>query len=835
MANTTKLITVKIDLDTLSAEDSAKVLKIHIQQLKDNVSKATVGTAKYETALKRLNSTLDKTGASTKRVTQDTNAETQAHHNSSAAIQKEIAEQRKLQATLDVTSKEYKQTGLQIASLNAKMNQSSSATGLASSSALEFGRVISDAPYGIRGVANNISQLSSQLSYAAIAIDATTGKAIGFTGAMKNMWAAMMGPLGILLAFQAVIAAVDYFYGSTKKAEEATDDLSDAFSKLYGEITESILKLETYAEVYEEATAGSNRHTAALKELKDLGFDPATDAIGDFIEKQKELVIVEATLGEYGDTIKKLADARAMSDDMIAESNENLAKERAALTEAEVYAAKVQEITGEFQFVSQAKYNDALKETQRLTKLRANIFLNEADAAEEYKNKLEELLDLTNNKTSKSGKNRRVADFEARNLDMWNEALAFSKKQLQLQDKTDEERLIATQKYETLALQVKKDAFIEAEAIKLRKYISKNPNKKDEATAEFDRAALVAEEQFQMALSSLGILHSEQRFGQQRDAFNSFSETMLEEKLSTAQAQSDALKELDKQIGGYDSLRYMHEKQREVWALEDIQFEEDQARLSDKLYEEYGNWKQVNDILAENKSQYEIERMQGEIDLEQQKIDRKMEINMEYMSWVEGMGSTLAGLAKKDTALAIAALAMQKGAAIANIVIKTSAANAEISSDSAKSAAKAMSEGKASILGGLALMGNPATAIIGAAMQTAGTAAMTGAAAIKAGAATSIAKNNVGAGISIAKIAATTLTSALSPSGGGSGDSGGGGGGGGSTFTPSFNVVGNSGENQLAQSISGQVNSPTRAFVVYDDITEAGDLQNNAISTSGLG
>ena len=246
MANTTKLITVKIDLDTLSAEDSAKVLKIHIQQLKDNVSKATVGTAKYETALKRLNSTLDKTGASTKRVTQDTNAETQAHHNSSAAIQKEIAEQRKLQATLDVTSKEYKQTGLQIASLNAKMNQSSSATGLASSSALEFGRVISDAPYGIRGVANNISQLSSQLSYAAIAIDATTGKAIGFTGAMKNMWAAMMGPLGILLAFQAVIAAVDYFYGSTKKAEEATDDLSDAFSKLYGEITESILKLHDY-------------------------------------------------------------------------------------------------------------------------------------------------------------------------------------------------------------------------------------------------------------------------------------------------------------------------------------------------------------------------------------------------------------------------------------------------------------------------------------------------------------------------------------------------------------------------------------------------------------
>ena len=95
MANTTKLITVKIDLDTLSAEDSAKVLSIHIQQLKDNVSKATVGTKKHEAALERLNATIKKTDVSTQRLTQDTNAETKAHNNSAIAINKEIAEQNR--------------------------------------------------------------------------------------------------------------------------------------------------------------------------------------------------------------------------------------------------------------------------------------------------------------------------------------------------------------------------------------------------------------------------------------------------------------------------------------------------------------------------------------------------------------------------------------------------------------------------------------------------------------------------------------------------------------------------------------------------------------------
>lgn len=54
------------------------------------------------------------------------------------------------------------------------------------------------------------------------------------------------------------------------------------------------------------------------------------------------------------------------------------------------------------------------------------------------------------------------------------------------------------------------------------------------------------------------------------------------------------------------------------------------------------------------------------------------------------------------------------------------------------------------------------------------------------------------------------------------------------SFTPSFNVVGNSNENQLAQSISNQTNSPTRAYVVYEDIEEAGNVQNQSVESSGI-
>ena len=821
MANTTKLITVKINLDTLSAEDSAKVLKVHIQQLKDNVEKAAVGTKKHDAALERLNATLKKTGASTKRVTQETNAEAQAHKNSSTAIQREIAEQKKIQSTLDVTSTKYKQTTLRIAGLNAKMNQSSSATGLASSSALEFGRVISDAPYGIRGVANNVSQLASQLSYAAIAIDATTGKAIGFTGAMKNMWAAMMGPLGILLAIQTVIAALDYFAGSTKKAEEGIKDLTDSgvtelTTKLYvldRALKDSNVSLENKAKLVKDAN----------EELGDLNLTMGEN--GELTEDGK------IALENYVLSLEKTAQASAavsMMTDLMKEQMKAEILGVEGLSFAESVPAMLAQLFGDFSG-SASLAGKAIESNISEVKGKIDGLYNYID-----KNNLFDSI------FGEKGKGKEKAEkafkvFKASFLDFQSQILALQKSSATLLINNELDRLDEEAEYEQKAIDLKLSKYVDNLDRKLELFLQGDRTEEERIQARVnyqvavDKAELDADkahdEQKYNSQVIRQIKADEQKLKIEKDYFSALK-SFKEQEFSEYE---DLLDE-----NNLDSLDFLQAKQQELWALEDANREENKHRRIQDLYDVGYSVQEVESLLWLEDMERQSERNSQEVEMEQQKADAKMSILMEYMSWVEGTGSILAGLAKKDTALAIAALAMQKGAAIANIVIKTSAANAEISSDSAKSAAKAMSAGKASILGGLALMGNPATAIIGAAMQTAGTAAMTGAAAIKAGAATSIAKNNVGAGISIAKIAATTLTSALSPSGGGGGG-GSGDSGGGTTFTPSFNVVGNSGENQLAQSISGQVNSPTRAFVVYNDITEAGDIENNAVVSSGLG
>ena len=813
---TTKKITVSIDVEALGAEEKLKLINVYVKQLEDNVDKATLGTKKHSNAVDKLNKEISRLGTTTKTTTKSTEKSTVAHKNSTSAIQAEISRLTALRRNLDVTSQEYKQLGVDIQGLTGKMNMSSSSTGLASSAALELGRVVSDAPYGIRGMANNVSQLASQILFLSSTTNAATGKVVGFSGAIKGLWRSLMGPLGVLLAIQAAISALDYFYGSTKKAEEASDDLADSFDKLAGKTVVSIAKVEAYADSYKNATKGTREHINALKELNKLGFDPTIDKIDEFIEKQMELIIVQATLGEYAESLKFLADARSQATDLISSASKELGDELKEFKDKIDEAKDVQERGGGTQFVSDQGKIKAQEMLNDLVQKRANIDLNQLELTEKYKQKIKELLQLT---TPKAGGSRSSSrGFRQRFLDLQREIISFGREEVNMREATDKELLELSQKYDRLSLEAKKDRFLKNEEARIRRAFSSE----EKIQEKLSEAKLQAETEYNEALTELQKLQAAKRFEQQLDALTSFNDKALQSKIDAKKAELAILDDIDGEVGGIGSLDFLQNRQRDIWDLEDEQFEESQRRLGEKLYQEYGSWLEVNTILDANKRAYEMERAQEEVDLEKDKIDRKREINEEYIGWVQGLGDVFSSIGKDNEALAAAGLVLEKGAAIAGIIVQTQAANAQIFADGASAAGaygKAAASSAASVGGGI--QGIAAAAPYIALQNKEGIDAKK-----------RVLKNNIGAGISIAKIAATTLTSGGSPSGGGGGSSESGGG---SSFTPSFNVVGNSGENQLAQSISNQVNTPTQAFVVYEDILEAGRLEDNAIEASGIG
>ena len=69
---------------------------------------------------------------------------------------------------------------------------------------------------------------------------------------------------------------------------------------------------------------------------------------------------------------------------------------------------------------------------------------------------------------------------------------------------------------------------------------------------------------------------------------------------------------------------------------------------------------------------------------------------------------------------------------------------------------------------------------------------------------------------------------------GGVSTGGGGGGGGAQVQAPSFNIVGATDTNQLADAISGQTQQPIQAFVVANDVTTAQSLENNIVEGATL-
>ena len=183
--------------------------------------------------------------------------------------------------------------------------------------------------------------------------------------------------------------------------------------------------------------------------------------------------------------------------------------------------------------------------------------------------------------------------------------------------------------------------------------------------------------------------------------------------------------------------------------------------------------------------------------------DQKRELIMQDLELASQGIQLIASLGEKNKKLQKAAILAESAVGIAKTIIQTKAGN-----QAARAAGVALS------------------------IETAGASVVAAEALIL--------RNNIGAGLSIAANIAATAKAVQSLGGGssptdtgggntGGGDTGGGGGGGG-VISPSFNVVGNNGFNQLAQ----LQQQPLQAYVVSGEVTSAQALDRNRMKNATL-
>src|SRR5690606_15014966 len=129
------------------------------------------------------------------------------------------------QAGFTPASARIKQLNAELNKIQAPLNKGVQSIRGATAATQSFSQVIQDAPYGIRGVANNIQQLTAQFGF-------LSQRAGGCRAALKAMVASLAGPAGLLLSVSLVTSALTAFSNSGKTFGDLLRSLADDSDKL---------------------------------------------------------------------------------------------------------------------------------------------------------------------------------------------------------------------------------------------------------------------------------------------------------------------------------------------------------------------------------------------------------------------------------------------------------------------------------------------------------------------------------------------------------------------------------------------------------------------------
>lgn len=238
-------------------------IRVDDGKAKVQIDGLTEGFVNVETAVSKLNAELKNNQAAMEGTAKWYKQQISLLKQQRDVTAKTAADYARQTKAIEKVQVKYRQLSSEVSQFT-KVNQDQiSNAGLAAATLTELGRTISDLPYGIRGVANNLSQLATLFF-------TLSGKVGGFGTSIRQLITQLNGPLGAILAFQALISLLDYFAGKQKEAKDSTEDLSESIKEqilLNINLADSI---DTLNLSREEADAIVSSIVKTEKELKDI-------------------------------------------------------------------------------------------------------------------------------------------------------------------------------------------------------------------------------------------------------------------------------------------------------------------------------------------------------------------------------------------------------------------------------------------------------------------------------------------------------------------------------------------------------------------------------------
>jgi len=583
---------------------------------------------------------------------------------------------------------------------NSKKNQKMiDKTGLAGATLVELGRTVSDSNYGLRGMANNISQLATLMTTLLF----TTGS---FAGGLKALGKAMFGPLGVIVLFQGFIAVLEGQAIAAQGAKKEINALAEAIAKA-GSDLRTFLSLVDRGNLSQEEMADT---VAQLNDnYKDLNIQ--IDDEGRLTEESRDQIDKKIL------AIKRLAKAQALQVQL----------EKLYIEELEATAGRAKDIED----INEGNFLQKVSRAFMITLDRYNIFFKDRTTT------LSEAI-------LKERQNR----LDGINEDFVKETELRNKNILDILNKLEEE---------TLADEAFGDRKGKLEKARLKRL--------DDLRKKYIEGAKIDDR-----------LHKDEQLEQQKQ--------LVLKQAETDRASKEILFAIEEDFN--QKIENAREARRE---------KEAQARQRDILK----SIRYANELIK----------------IEQNRLKAEQNIQTQRVGFAEQVAGILTSIAREGSTLAKVGLVLEKGAAIADIIIKS---QQSIATQTAATQAANMQ----------------VTAAYASIPFVGPTIAGTQIALNQAMLAKGIAATKLSAGLSVAGILATSLTSTgagiqgSAPASGTSSSAP-------QIQAPAFNVVGATQESQLAQAISGQDDKPLKAFVVASDISTAQELERSTIEGASIG
>ena len=624
------------------------------------------------------------------------------------------------------------------------------------------------------------------------AIDEATGKTIGLSGAIKNMRKAMMGPLGIMIAIQAVIAIVDHFAGSTEKADEVTGDFNASVKELTGTLDDLSISQDNVNSKIDEFVA------LQIAKTKFLKLEREAMEKNDDVQKKIDNATLTRDTALANSKAPGISDkARKLELKKVVEYNAFIAKFEAERTAIVADAVKkrmdFEEQENAFKAAKDGTLRAFKEELSAHKKYRETI----SETGEEYKkltiiiNETQAEIDrIQGVKTKGGGSSSSKADpsYSAKLLDTEKIYRDHSDKLNDLITIGEEERLELTHSMQRRDLNQLFIDFKAKEDARLLDFNNKQQRVLDDATS------TAAEKKIANEL----IIEAAKTHRVNLDAAESGLEGSQDMLKSTQLVEKMRLDvELQREQSDHNMEMRLLQIEQDAWVTD-----------NGKTFEVYKNDERIaarQDQLDQSQWRLDNIKMSNEQQLIEAKLQAKLLGEIRELELEDTVAVEEAKQSVKDASWKMATTGMQN---ISRLMEKDSK---EQKPFALLSIAAKTAEG---LVNGVVLAQDTALAappgaqpFIFGAMMLSQTVAVLGAAAQ----AKAVLAGGNGGG--------ATAGTQTDPSAG---------------FNPNFNVVGNSNQNQLAAGIGGQVNEPTRAYVVYEDIQEAGEINDASQDASGL-